>query len=176
MYVKPGAAPDVERDLLELVRIMPQALRGLKRAGPDPEDVDADPALRQAREQFTGGALGPRHLPVLVALALEGTMSVGDVARRVGLGVPATSLMIGELDRAEIVERRPDEQDRRRTVVSIRAPHAAWAERLAREKIAPLRRALERMGPETRAGFLNGWRVLAQEVGETTSCSDSPAA
>jgi DNA-binding MarR family transcriptional regulator len=167
MYVKPGQTPDVDRDLLELVRIMPQVLRGLKRAGPDPEDPEQDPALCRAREQFTGGDLGPRHLPVIVALALEGTMSVGDVARRIGLGVAATSLMIGELDRAEIIERRSDEQDRRRTVVSIRPEHSVWAERLASEKIAPLRRALERMGPETRAGFLEGWRVLADEVGET---------
>ena len=37
---------------------------------------------------------------------------------------------------------------------------------MARERLAPLRLALDRMGPETRSQFLAGWRVLAQTLGE----------
>lgn len=154
---------DVDADLLELLRIMPSVIRAMKRQRL--EEESEPPAA--VRALLSAGALGPRHLPVIVALSLQGTMTVSELARRIGLGVAATSLMVGELAKAGVVERHVDERDRRRTIVSIGDGLRDDCERLARERLAPLRKALEAMGPETRSHFLAGWRVLAAEtVGE----------
>lgn len=158
-----GVDAGVDADLLELLRIMPRVIRAMKRQRPG-EESEPPPAVRAL---LSAGALGPRHLPVIVVLSMQGTMAVSELAQRIGLGVAATSLMVGELAKAGIVERHVDERDRRRTIVSIGEDLRKDCERMARERLEPLRRALEVMGPETRTHFLAGWRVLAaQTVGE----------
>lgn len=158
-----GLGADVDADLLELLQIMPRVIRAMKRQRPGQEGEP--PAA--VRALLSAGALGPRHLPVIVVLSMQGTMAVSELAQRVGVGVAATSLMVGELAKAGIVERTVDERDRRRTIVSIGDGLRADCEEMARERLEPLRRALEVMGPETRAHFLAGWRVLAaQTVGQ----------
>jgi DNA-binding MarR family transcriptional regulator len=152
----------VDADLLELLRIMPPVIRALKRQ--HAEDGGGPPAA--VRALLEAGALGPRHLAVIVVLSLQGTMTVSELARRMGLGVAATSLMVGELARAGVVERHVDEQDRRRTMVSISEDLRGECERMAGERLAPVRRALQCMGPETRSHFLAGWRVLAAQTTE----------
>jgi DNA-binding MarR family transcriptional regulator len=156
------AGADIDADLSELLRLMPPVIRAMKRRHAD-QPSGPPPAVRTL---LSAGALGPRHLPVLVVLALQGTIAVSELARRIGLGVPATSLMVGELERAGVVERHVDERDRRRTLVSISTDLRGECERMARERLAPLRVALDHMGPETRLHFLAGWRVLAQTLGE----------
>ena len=146
-----------ETDLLELLQIMPPVIRAMKRQRPEEEESEPPAAVRAL---LNAGALGPRHLPVILALSLQGTMTVSELARRIGLGVAATSLMVGELAKAGVVERHVDERDRRRTIVGIAEGLRDDCERLARERLAPLRKALEAMGPETRSHFLAGWRVV----------------
>ena len=153
----------VEADLLELVRLMPPVVRGLKRQAAARRPAGLEPL----REMLAAGSLGPRHLPVIVVLAFEGSVTVSELARRIGLGTAATSLMVGELARAGIVEREIDEHDRRRTFVRIATPLQQECVAFARERLAPMRRALERMEPATRTHFIAGWRVLAQEAGGT---------
>jgi len=88
-------------------------------------------------------------------------MSVGDLARRIGLTLATVSLMVGELARAGLVDRREDGRDRRRTLVSVTEEHRARLVWLVNERAEPLRRALSRMPPEIREGFMAGWRLLA---------------
>lgn len=159
----PRGGGSVDADLLELLSIMPPVIRAMKR--PHAAGEGAQPAAVQAL--LDAGALAPRHLPVIVVLSMQGAMAVSELAQRIGLGVASASVMIGELAKAGVVGRQVDERDRRRTIVSISEPLRADCERLAQERLAPLRRALERMGPETRAHFIAGWRALAAEtVGE----------
>ena len=61
-------------------------------------------------------------------------------------------------------ERHEDERDRRRTVVSIAERYRRRLAPFVDQRLAPLRRALERMSPEIRQAFLAGWRVLAEEI------------
>jgi DNA-binding MarR family transcriptional regulator len=152
----------IEQDLSELLRVMPRVFRGLRR-GAAPEGEAAMPGAA-FKELFKQGALGPRHIPVLVVLVLDGPQTVGDLATRLGLNLATVSLMVGELDRAGLVERREDEQDRRRTLVSIAERHRRRLAPIVDQRIAPLRRALERMPVEVRGGFLAGWRLLADEI------------
>jgi DNA-binding MarR family transcriptional regulator len=149
-------------DLVELLGVMPRVFRGLRRGGD--QDAKASPAGVAFAALFKGGTLGPRHIPVLVVLVLEGPLAVGDLAHRLGLSLATVSLMVGELARADLVERREDERDRRRTLVSIPDMHRRRLAPFVNQRIAPVRRALERMSPEVRAAFLAGWRVLADEI------------
>src|SRR5579875_6551 len=69
--------------------------------------------------------LGRRHVGVLMHVAAEGPQTVGRIAHDVGLSLPATSKLVRELADAGLVERREDEDDRRRTVVELSDATAA---------------------------------------------------
>jgi DNA-binding MarR family transcriptional regulator len=146
--------------LIELLRVMPRVFRGLRRGG----DGDGATPIDSVRALFAGGGLGKRHIPVLVVLVLEGPLAVGDLAQRLGLNLATVSLMVGELAKVGLVERREDERDRRRTLVSIPDEHCWRLAPFVNHRISPVRRALERMSPEVRQSFLAGWRVLADEI------------
>ena len=103
-------------------------------------------------------------MPVVIAVALEGSMNVSGVAERIGLSVATTSLLVGELSRAGLVDRTEDERDRRRTIVTLGDEHrealTAWTQDVV---AGPIRRALERLSPRARANFLEALRILAKE-------------
>jgi len=145
----------VEESLDELSSLLWETFRGLKQASPPP---------RELLEAAVRGSLGPRHMPAVLAVAAAGPMSVSELARRLGLGLSTTSAIVGELSRAGLLERSEDERDRRRTIVGLpegrREVIAGWAE----QALAPLRRTLERLSPEARAQFVEGWRILHEEA------------
>lgn len=150
-----GTDDSVELDLLALVRHIRPVLMGLKQGGPPPA------IFRAAFEQ---NALGPRHAPVLMAVALEGRLSVSDLADRLRLSLSTTSLLVGELSRAGLLDRAEDQSDRRRTIVELSPRYREPAERWLSERLAPLRRTLMRLPARARANFLEGWRILEEEA------------
>jgi DNA-binding MarR family transcriptional regulator len=103
-------------------------------------------------------------MPVVVAVALEGPMSVSEIAERIGLSVATTSLLVGELSRAAFVQRAEDDRDRRRTIVSLGDEHrdalTTWTHEIV---VEPMRSALERLSPRARANFFEGLRILGEE-------------
>jgi DNA-binding MarR family transcriptional regulator len=147
--------PALESSVLELTRLFGRVFRNLKQRG--------GAAPQAFREAFEEASLGPRHMPVMIAVTLEGGLSVSEVAERIGLGVATTSLLVGELSRAGLVERTEDERDRRRTIVTLHEDHREAMDELIREVVGPMRRALERLSPRARASFIEGWRILDQE-------------
>src|SRR5437764_1748130 len=106
------SAPTVDAQVRELLGLFAGILKGLK------EDREEEKPAELQRA-FEEGSLGERHFPPLIVLSLEGPLSVSELADRVGLTVATTSLLVGELSRAGLVERSEDEQDRRRTIVSL---------------------------------------------------------
>jgi len=144
-------------ELAEAIALFGQVVRGFKRnaGGPPPA-----PLL----EAFQRGALGPRHMPVLMTATIEGPLSVSELAERVGLTVATTSLLVGELDREGFVERSEDEHDRRRTLVQAKARYRRQLREWANKRREPMRRALGRMTPAERAALTRGLRVLDEEV------------
>ena len=64
-------------------------------------------------------ALAPRHLSLLSYLLFDGPMTVNDLAARLEVAPTTVSLMVAELSRKGVLERREDEADRRRRIVSI---------------------------------------------------------
>lgn len=156
MAGKNGVRP-VEEDVRELLRLFPLVFRGLRRCSP-PEPL---------QRAFEAGTLGPRHIPVLFSLALEGPATVSELAGRIALAPTTTSLLVNELSRAHLVDRREDDNDRRRTIVSLPDEVRPLMEVRAQERAEPLRRTLERLQPEARAHFIAGCRILAEEASRT---------
>jgi DNA-binding MarR family transcriptional regulator len=96
-------------------------------------------------EELRSLALAPRHLSLLSSLLFDGPMTVNELAVRLEVAPTTVSLMVGELSRKGILERREDEADRRRRIVGIaearRPSIEGWLARGAtawREALEPL--------------------------------------
>jgi DNA-binding MarR family transcriptional regulator len=147
-----------EAQVRELFALFVGVIKGFKSGreeGRPPELVEA----------FEGASLGERHLPPLLFLSLEGPMSVGELADTLGLKLATTSLLVGELSRAGLVDRSEDESDRRRKIVSLNEDFRKIAEPQVQGRLGPFRRTLERLAPAARAHFIEGMRVLHEESG-----------
>jgi DNA-binding MarR family transcriptional regulator len=151
-------APSIDGQVRELLALFAGIFKGLKQ---DREEEKPE----ELQRAFDKGSLGERHFPPLIVLSLEGPMSVSELADRVGLTVATTSLLVGELSRAGLVERSEDERDRRRTIVSLSEEIRKVAEPRIQEHLQPFRRTLERLSPAARAHFMEGMRVLNEEAG-----------
>jgi DNA-binding MarR family transcriptional regulator len=149
---------DLEAQTAELQQLLGEVVRWLGDKGAATAELDP---LKRA---FFEAGLRQRHMRVLLALALSGPLTIGDLATALGLTSATTSLLTGELDRAGFLERREDDNDRRRTIVSLPEHIRAPLEQIANAKLATLRRTLERLDPPVREHFLEGLRLLASEA------------
>lgn len=70
--------------------------------------------------------LAPRHLSLFAQLQYAGPLTVGELAERLEVAPTTVSLMVAELSRRGVLQRREDDADRRRRIVEI-APHMAAA-------------------------------------------------
>lgn len=118
----------------------------------------------QLREMVHRGELAPRHLAALAIVVLEGPLTVTELAHREGLALTTASLLVSQLAEAGLVERREDAVDRRRTVVSVAPEHRQESAAVLEARLAPLRRALDRMGPERAAVLLEGLEIVTEEL------------
>jgi DNA-binding MarR family transcriptional regulator len=146
---------DTSSDLAELVSLMAFTIHHVKSAAPAPMP------MRDAMER---ASLGKRHATALLAVAAAEPISVGELAKRIGLLLSSTSTVVGELSRAGLLERAEDEHDRRRRIVRVHEDYrddmGAWLE----VTIAPLKDTLERLSPQAREHFMQGWRILHEEA------------
>jgi DNA-binding MarR family transcriptional regulator len=91
----------------ELILLMPRLIGRAKRLRPPAELRSFD--------------LAPRHLSLLALLLLEGPATVNDLAAALRIAPTTASLLIGDLSRKGVLERRADDTDRRRRIVDITA-------------------------------------------------------
>jgi DNA-binding MarR family transcriptional regulator len=146
-----------EERVAELRLLLRRVMRGLwARRRPTPELL----ALVE------DGALGRRHVAVLAQVGTEGERSVGELARDLGLSLPAASTLARELEEHGLLARREDPADRRRTVVALapgtEQPVRDWLRRRSR----PLERTLDALDEDEQAAFLKGLRALADALME----------
>ncbi|MGW4767827.1 MarR family winged helix-turn-helix transcriptional regulator [Nocardia sp. NPDC004278] len=115
-------------------------------------------------QELQSFSLAPRHLSLLANLVFEGPMTVNDLAARLEVAPTTVSLMVGDLSRQGVLERRSDEKDRRRTIVAIAAAHEqsvnAWLGGSARA----WRKVLEPLDAEQRRLFVATLRAYEQEL------------
>jgi DNA-binding MarR family transcriptional regulator len=157
----------LDESAIELATLLTEVFHSAKRRSGAPA-----PELQEAAER---GELGPRHAPVVFAVALDNGLSVSQVAERVGLSLATTSLLVGELSRAGILTRSEDERDRRRTMVTVSENYEEWVRAWVGQVVEPMRRALERLSPRARADFLRGFRILSEESARFVAEAEDPA-
>ena len=135
---------------LRLVQLFPRVIRGMRRW----QDRAAPPAP---------APLSPRHVAALEQIR-GGPVTVGELASRLGLTLPTVSGVLADLDRAGLVERRPDPADRRRTIVQISPGQATligqWLDGASR----PLARVLDKLTPGEQEAFLKAMDLLETEL------------
>jgi DNA-binding MarR family transcriptional regulator len=163
---KRATAP-IEAAAAELIGRFGRIFRALK--------ANAGSAPAELLAVFEDGSLGKRHGPVLFAIALESKLGVTELAGRIGLGVPTTSLLVGELSRAGLVRRTEDDNDRRRTIVTLHEDHREAIEIWVHQAMNPIRRTFRQLSAPERDIFLKTWRILDEESGpagpaETSEC------
>jgi DNA-binding MarR family transcriptional regulator len=145
--------------LRKLVQLFPQVSRGLRRRQLPAAVVD-------------DALLGPRHSAALSLLRERGPMSVGRIASELGLTLATVSGIITDAERAGFVERAPDPDDRRRTIVSLvptqRAAVNSWIDGAS----APMQRALDRLSPDERASFVKAMTFLEAELNADATCAE----
>ncbi|WP_201784244.1 MarR family winged helix-turn-helix transcriptional regulator [Frankia sp. ACN1ag] len=137
-----GGEFDVDEAVRELLLLMPQLVGRAKRIPPPDELAEL--------------ALGPRHLSLLSYLLFDGLMTVNALAARLEVAPMTVSLMVADLSRGGVVERREDPDDRRRRIVSIadvsRPAIEGWLGPGAtawREALQPLTPAERRLAVDT---------------------------
>ncbi|MGP9017019.1 MarR family winged helix-turn-helix transcriptional regulator [Streptomyces sp. CBMA152] len=107
-------------------------------------------------EQLRSMNLAPRHLSLLSHLVFDGPALVNELAARLEVAPTTVSLMVADLSRQGVVERKADPSDRRRTIVSLtedpetREAINSW---LARGADA-WEKALDPLTPQERAIFV----------------------
>jgi len=137
---------------LRLMQLFPRVTRGMRRwqerAAPAPVPSPLSPRHVAALEQIRGGPL-----------------TVGELASRLDLTLPTVSGVLADLDRAGLVERRPDPADRRRTLIWL-TPSGHEALSRDREVLGAdhLARAMGRL-PPGRAEPKNGRNRFSRAFG-----------
>ncbi|MFR9722006.1 MarR family transcriptional regulator [Streptomyces sp. MS19] len=114
-------------------------------------------------ERLRSFHLAPRHLSLLAYLLFDGPLRVGELAERLDVAPTTVSLMVGDLSRQGVLDRRPDPADRRRTIVSITedALTRGAIERWLANGAVAWRKAFEPLTPAERALFVR--TMLAYE-------------
>ncbi|HEY3687928.1 MAG TPA: MarR family winged helix-turn-helix transcriptional regulator [Streptosporangiaceae bacterium] len=150
-HARAAEGPGVDDAIRALLLLMPRMVGRAKRM---PVPVE----LRDL-------ALAPRHLSLLSYLLFDGPATVNDLAARLEVAPTTVSLMVGELSRKGILERREDDADRRRRIVSIteakRPAITTWLSHGA----AAWRTALEPLTPAERRTFIATLRAYEEAMG-----------
>jgi DNA-binding MarR family transcriptional regulator len=147
---------------LRLMQLFPRVTRGMRRwqdrAAPAPVPSPLSPRHVAALEQIRGGPL-----------------TVGELASRLDLTLPTVSGVLADLDRAGLVERRPDPADRRRTIVQIIPGQAALIGHWLDGAAQPLARVLDKLTPAEQEAFLKAMDLLETELHQQdTGARDAP--
>ena len=94
--------------------------------------------------------LAPRHLSMLAFLLFDGQLTINELAARLEVAPTTVSLMVGELSRKGVLDRSEDNQDRRRTIVSIAGAHRVAVEKWLAGSATAWRAALKPLTDEQR--------------------------
>ncbi|MFE9336070.1 MarR family winged helix-turn-helix transcriptional regulator [Streptomyces sp. NPDC007063] len=135
-----------------LLLLMPRIVSRFRRL-PVPEEVQAL-------------ALAPRHLSLLSYLLFDGPAGVNDLATRLEVAPTTVSLLVGELSRKGVLERREDENDRRRRIVSITEAHRPTISRWLARGADAWRQVLAGLSPAERASLVTSLRAYEKAMAE----------
>ncbi|MEV1169238.1 MarR family transcriptional regulator [Nonomuraea sp. NPDC049784] len=140
----------VDDGIRTLLLLMPRMVGRAKRLGVPPE--------------LESLSLAPRHLSLLAYLLFDGPMTVNELASRLEVAPATVSLMVGDLNRKGVLDRREDDADRRRTIVSIADRHAKSINEWLGYGATAWRQALEPLTSEQRRMFVDTLKAYEQAL------------
>jgi len=107
------------------------------------------------------------QLKAVFALATNGTMTVGELGRSLGLARPGASILVDRLFQLGLVQRAEDHEDRRRTLVYLSPQGQEFDAQLRQGSQARMREWLGRLSDDDLAALIQGLNGLcAAMVGE----------
>lgn len=119
-------------------------------------------------EELQSFSLTPRHLSLLAYLLFDGSLGINELASRLEVAPTTVSLMVGDLSRQGILDRREDDADRRRTIVSISEAHRTSIEDWLAAGARAWRTALEPLTPAQRQLVIDTLLVYERESTQGT--------
>ncbi|MFC4031646.1 MarR family winged helix-turn-helix transcriptional regulator [Streptomyces polygonati] len=143
-------APTVDQAIRDILLLLPRVMARTKRA-------PAPASLRSFN-------LAPRHLSLLGYLVFDGPLAVNELATRLEVAPATVSLMVSDLARQGVVERREDEADRRRAIVTIAEANQAAVEGWLARGARAWRTAFEPLSPAERRTFIDTLRTYEREM------------
>ena len=143
-------------ELAELLPLLPALSKAMVRRS---HEVPA--AIKGQWHEY---GLAPRHMNLLLNLALAGPMSVSDLSVRLGISLATTSLLVGELGRVGLVTRTEDEADRRRTIVDLAPAQRQAIVAFVSRRAGLIKAAIEGLEPQERAGLIKGLRAIVSTL------------
>ena len=142
--------PDVDDAVRTLLLLMPRMVGRVKRI--------------RIPEELQSLTLAPRHLSLLAYLLFDGPLGVNELAARLEVAPTTVSLLIGDLSRKGVLERREDERDRRRRIVALADAHEPAISAWLAPGAAAWRRALAPLTPDQRRLFVDTLLTYEAEV------------
>lgn len=153
---------DLDAAVRTLLLVMPRAIGRIKRM--------------EVPEELREMALAPRHLSLLSFLLLDGPMTVRELADRLEVAPTTASLLVGELSRKGVLDRREDDNDRRRRIVSVPERKRATLEQWLAPGARAWRLALEPLEPDERAAVVRALTAYEAALTEATEGETAGAA
>ncbi|GAB3833462.1 MarR family winged helix-turn-helix transcriptional regulator [Kribbella italica] len=115
-------------------------------------------------DELAGMNLAPRHLSLFAYLLFDGPLGVNDLAERLEVTPATVSLMVGDLTRQGILERREHPDDRRRAIVTLADTHRAAIDNWLARSAHAWRQALEPLTDDQRRLFVQTLRTYEDAI------------
>jgi DNA-binding MarR family transcriptional regulator len=124
--------------------------------------------VRTARRlrQEAGGELSPSMTAALATIERHGPMTPSELAARERVQRPTATRVLARLEELGLIERTPDPQDRRSSLVSVTPPATALLAELRTRKTAFLAERLERLDTQDRAVLERAADILERMLAE----------
>jgi DNA-binding MarR family transcriptional regulator len=132
----------------------------------DAEEQVAYALLALAESDWLALDLTLTQLKALMVLVAVGTLPIHQLADTLHLGRPATSTLIDQLVRLDLVTRMEDPTDRRRTLVTLTPQGKSFVTRLRQGGLDKMQAALGRLADDDLIAFTRILHALAQGLGE----------
>ncbi|MFC3077278.1 MarR family winged helix-turn-helix transcriptional regulator [Phenylobacterium terrae] len=126
---------------------------------------------RRLRDIDLQAGLSPARFSALASLAFHGPANVGELAQFERVSRPAMTRLARDMERAGLIRRRPDPQDRRGVRIEPTARGLALVEAVRTAKIALVAEHLDRLEPALRAqaaAVFGALEDLAEPQGDET--------
>ncbi|MEI6044607.1 MAG: MarR family transcriptional regulator [Chloroflexota bacterium] len=117
------------------------------------------------------------QLKTLFILARENPITIGQVAERLGIGIPSASYQVDKVVQAGLVRRTEDTTDRRRTLTFLTPAGEELMRQLFQGREEQFRFWIGQMNPADLASLLQGLkaivRITTTSAGSNSLCSDT---